>query len=267
MIKIVLTILLTTLFYFFCHSQEIDLSEWKKDTIPIGSKLNEANNSNVHWFFKKRNDSIFIEQIKYERIKGDSLPFNIDSIEGLRGNIFVKSVFNGYLVGYNHGEFGGGLKFVSLYNHYSYNINNNDRENEWKYGYMNNNIEKIFVYNNKIYATRGLSHMTSTNGSLIEIFYDNGLWKYKVITKLIECPDLTIEHNGLIYFITLQYIVKMNKELSFNQILKSPLYWGVLYPNSTFIKGADIYIAMRKGIMIIRDFENNPNYEWYIKKP
>lgn len=255
---------MTILFFHFGQSQEIDLSGWKQDSIPLDKKLNEANHSKDDWFFKKIKDSIIIEKNKYKRIKGDSLPFPIDSVKGLRGNEYIKSVFNGYLIGQNKGEFGGGLKFVSLNNDHSYNIRLKDEKHSTR-GYIFMNILKIFEWNDRIYATEGLAHMVLDRGNFLEIFYDEGEWKYTIISSLIEKPALTFKHNEFIYMITSQYILKMDKELNINQVLKSPMYWGVLYPSSIFIKGGDIYLAMRKGILIIRDFENNPQYEWYVK--
>ena len=247
-------------------AQEINLTEWKKDSIPLEKELNKANHSKDNWYFELKNDTVRIIQNPYKRIKGDKLPFPIDSVKNISGNKYIKSVFNGYLIGFNHGEFGGGLKYVSLYNDYGYHIEFEDKENEWKYGISGRNVRKIFEFNDKIIATRGLAHMGLNYGSLVELIFKDGKWKYKYISRLIESPGVTFQYNEFIYIITSQYILKIDKELKIKEVLKSRFYWGVLYPSSSFIKENDIYIAMRKGILIIKDFESEPKYEWYIKK-
>ncbi len=261
-----LLIILTLFFFHFGRSQEIDLSKWKLDSIPLGKKLNEANHSENDWYFKLSQDTILVQKNKYRLIKGDSLPFPIDSIRNINGNKFIKSVFNGYLIGYDHGEFGGGLKYVSSYNDIDYYVEIEEKDNEWNYSIMGRNVRKIFEFNNKIYATRGLAHLGSNYGNLIELIFNDGKWKYKYISSLIETPILTFNYGEFIYIITSQNILKIDKDLNITQILKSPFNWGILYPSSAFIKNRDIYIAMRKGILIIRDFETSPKYEWYVKQ-
>ncbi|MGJ8591821.1 MAG: hypothetical protein ACSHXF_04700 [Aquaticitalea sp.] len=260
-------LLIALLIFQFGKSQEIDLSEWKMDSIPTSlKKLSEANNSKHRWHFSNFNDTIKIIEHKYNRVNGDNLPFSLDSVKNISGTKFIKSVYNGFLIGYNHGEFGGGLKFVSLNNDYSYSIELIDKENEWKYNYVSRNIREIFEYNNRIYAMRGLAHMGLNNGGLYEIIFKNGKWSYKYISNLPGTPDIVFVHKNIVYIVTTQNILKFDEIGGLKTILKSPFYWGSLYPSNAFIKGNDIYLAMRKGILIIRDFENNPNYEWYIKE-
>lgn len=270
----------------FIFSQEIDLSNWKKDSIPIGNltpfsnkpgKLVIANHSKDNWSFKIKFDSVYILNNKDFKIKGDSVAFPINNIDDLQGKKYVKKVDKGFLIGSNAGEFGGNLKFISHDNNINYNIENasnfekdkvkfsTNEKGKW-YGYTNKNIQQIFDFNNKVYATKELTHLSLNYGSIIEIFYENEKWKYKLVENLIESSKIAFEHNGLIYIITSQYILNFDKNSEIKQVLKSVFNWGNLYPSSAFIKDKDIYIAMRKGILVIRDFENNPDYEWYVKK-
>jgi hypothetical protein len=141
-----------------------------------------------------------------------------------------------------------------------------DKRDEWKYPYVPKNVKDIFEFNNKIYVTRGLAHLIDGNGGLFEVVYKNGKWNYKFISKLPGTPDITFEENNSLYIITTQHILRYDKNGKMTMLLKSPFYWGYLYPTNSFIKNNDIYLAMRKGILIIRDFESKPKYEWYLKK-
>ena len=260
-------LILTLLLFQFGKSQEIDLSDWEMDSIPTSFKeLNEASNSKYRWSFNNLNDTITIVENKYIRVNGDKLPFSIDNVKNISGTKYIKSVFNGYLIGYNHGEFGGGLKFISIYNDYNYTLELINKNDEWKYPDIPKNVCDIFEFNDKIYATRGLAHMIDGNGGLYEIIFKDDKWNYKFESKLPGTPDITFVHNNSIYIITTQHILRFDENEKMTTLLKSPIYWGYLYPTNSFIKKNDIYLAMRKGILIIRDFESEPKYEWHTKK-
>jgi hypothetical protein len=92
--------LIVLLFFQFGKSQIIDLSEWKIDSLPLTMKeLSEANKSKLHWSFNSLNDTVRIVKNTYTRINGDTLPFPIDSVKNISGTKYIKTVFNGYLVG------------------------------------------------------------------------------------------------------------------------------------------------------------------------
>ena len=253
------------MFFQFINSQEIDLSEWKIDSLPLTmKKLSEANKSKLHWSFNSLNDTLRIVKNTYTRINGDTLPFPIDSVKNISGTKYIKTVFNGYLVGYNRGEFGGGLKYVSLYNDYDYHVELINKEEEWKYNYVSRNVREIFEFKGKIYALRGLAHGIA-NGGLYEIIFKDGKWSYQYLSNLPGTPSIVFEYNNLVYIVTSEHILTYDELGNINTILKSPFYWGSLYPTNAFIKDKDIYLAMKKGILIIRNFEIKPRYEWYIK--
>ncbi|WMI69170.1 hypothetical protein [Mangrovimonas sp. YM274] len=273
---------------FLGFGQELDLSVWKRDSVPLGDllpfhkgqsdRLLEANQSKDHWYFEITPDTVLVKNHPCFKIKGDSLPFVINDIGGLGGYKYVKKVSNGYLIGSNGGEFGGGLKFVALNKGYSYNIKtlgseNGDRpvgavnqiESGALYGYRSRNIYSIFEFNGKLYATEGMSHLAYDKGAIIEIFNDNDKWCYRHVSEFIEAPRVTFKYKDSLYVITGQYILKLDKAINTTQVLRAPFYWGLLYPSSAFVNNTDMYIAMRKGIMVIRDFETHPNYEWYVE--
>ena len=223
--------------FYLVQGQEIDLSKWKKDSIPIGERLSQTNKSDAHWSFVIRDDSVHIVQNTYERILGDVLAFPMDSIKGIvKGKNYIKSIYNGYLIGEKGSYLSGGLYFVTLHNEYSYEVEEIIEDPEHIYGYTNKNILKIFEFHNKIYATRGYPYKGLNTGNIIEVVYDQGKWQYKNISKLIESPTISFVHGTFLYIITSQYVLKIDKDLIIKQILQSPFYWGALYPTSAFIK-------------------------------
>ncbi len=266
----------------FNYGQEINLSQWKKDSLPIGDglsfikndKLFKASQSKNRWYFKIVNDSVEIIKNNFERSNGDTLPFSNNKLK-LYGNKYVKKVHNGYLVGVKGNEFiGDHLYFVSIRkNNKLKKLKKVERVETYKdtIDYKKNviryrrDIIKIFEFNKRIFAFQGGGIFFNSPGRLIEIFYDKKKWKYKHIKRLIEKPIISFFNNGSIYMITNQYILSFDKKLKLKQILKSELKLGLLKLSNAFIKDNDIYLAMKKGILVIKEFETNPNYEWYIK--
>ena len=158
------------------------------------------------------------------------------------------------MVGLNKGEFGGGLYFIKSDGLDGYEMAR----------YLN--IHNIFEYNSKYFAIEGLSHLGGQRGQIIEIFKVDTLWKYKSFIRLVEAPELITDYNNEKIIVTSQYILKFEKDFKVSEILKSPFYWGMLYPSSVLINKKDLYLAMRQGVLKIKSFDSSPEYEWYIPK-
>lgn len=256
--KILATMFLLILCYTSQAQQIPDLTNWKLDTVPIGDSINTANQSPNNWIFIIKNGKWQIEQNTYKREKGDHLPFTTGFIDKnfneIKGNRFVKKIPNGILVGLNKGEFGGGLYFIETNGLNGYKMAN----------FLN--IHSIFEYNSKYFSIEGLAHLGGQRGQIIEIFKEDNLWKYKSLTQLIEAPALIADYEKEKIIVTSQYILKFGQDLKVTEILKSPIYWGMLYPSSIIVDGNDVYLAMRKGVLKIKTFDTLPEYEWYVPK-
>jgi hypothetical protein len=245
--------------YHLSHAQQIpDLTDWRLDSLPIGDRIDAANQSLNNWIFIKKDDKWHIEQNSFKREQGDKFPFTTDFIDKnlkeIIGNRFVKKTSDGFLVGLNKGEFGGGLYFIKTDGLDGYQMAN----------FLN--IRSIFEYNSRYFSIEGLAHLGAQRGQIIEIFKEDDLWKYKSLTQLIEAPNLIADFNNEKLIVTSQYILRFGQDFKITEILKSPFYWGMLYPSSILIDRNDIYLAMRQGILKIKAFESLPEYEWYVQK-
>jgi hypothetical protein len=246
-------------FCSYCKAQSPNLNNWKLDTLPTDNRIYAANNSPNNWTFIKKMGKWEIIQNPYNKAKGDSLPFTQEFIEKnlkkIKGNRYIKKIKDGYLVGLNRGEFGGGLYFINPNGLYGYEIA----------PYLR--INKIFEYKKKYFAIEGLAHLGGNSGQIIEIFKKDTFWQYKSFRDLVESPALITDYKNEKIIVTSQYILKFGKNFKVKQILKSPIYWGMLYPSAILIdNNTDIYLAMRKGILKIKAFTTKPEYEWYVPK-
>jgi hypothetical protein len=235
-----------------------NLTNWKIDTLPTGEKIYPANHSKDNWVFSKSGENWEIVRDNFKREKGDSFPFSPEFIDKnlkeIKGNRFVKKTADGYLVGLNKGEFGGGLYFIKPDGLDGYEMA----------GYLN--IHNIFEYNSKYFAIEGLAHLGGQRGQIIEIFKEDTVWKYKSLTSLMEAPKLITDYKNEKVIVTSQYVLKFGNDFKVSEILKSPIYWGMLYPSSILIEKNDLYLAMRQGVLKIKQFNSTPEYEWYIPK-
>ena len=247
--------------FLFCTAmmfgQNYVLEDFETDSIPTQQSQWKWNNSKIHWVIEKKNDSIKIRKNDYNYFKGDSIPFSQKQIaKKIKGHYAiraVKKVNDGYIIGLNGGEFGGGLWFLSTNGKSSYEISSYIR------------VRQIFEFNNKLYVIRGLAHLGSSYGSLFELKKDKK-WKILKTYKLPGAPNFIVKEGENILILTTEHLMSFNKNEKLIKILKAPFYWGMFYPSSAIVDKNDIYIAMRKGILKISDFYDNPNYEWYIKK-
>jgi hypothetical protein len=237
--------------------QDYGLEDFETDSIPTQQNNWKGKNSKTHWIIEKISDSIKIRQNDYNYFKGDSLPFSQKQIAKKIKNHYsiraVKKVNDGYIIGLNGGEFGGGLWFLSTNGKKSYEITSYIR------------VKDIFVCNNKLYVIRGLAHLGSSYGSIFELKKEKK-WKVSKSFKLPAAPNFVLHEEDNILILTSEHILSFDKNEKLTEILKAPFYWGMFYPSSAIVDSNDIYIAMRRGILKISDFKYNPNNEWLVKK-
>lgn len=239
------------------ESKTIDLSRWKIEPLPIGKRLEEANHSGNNWKFEVRENQLLVVQDNSRDKSKNILPFSdelfIKNLIWIGGRRSLKKVKDGFLIGFDEGEFGGRLVYVS------------DDESEVYALGEDLRIKAFFEIDSKIYATEGLSHMTIRRGQIIEI-YKNNVWTYKTVVQLNETPLLMEKLEDHFAIVTDSNLLKLTKNLEIERILPAPFNWSVLYPTSIYVSDENFYIAMRKGILKIENYQTKPAFEWYVPK-
>jgi len=246
------------------YGQGYSLSDFKIDTLPyekaspgLNNSIEDLMNEMEEWKIENLNDTIRIEKRDYDHFKGDSLPFSHEEVAEKLNSKFsiraVKKVDDGYIIGLNHGEFGGGLWFLSLDGKSTYEIKPSMR------------IHQFFKFNEKLYVIEGLAHLGINYGNLLELKKDR-VWHVSELVRLPDAPEFIIPEKNTILVLTSEHLMRLDENENLVEILKAPFNWGMLYPSSAVIESNDIYIAMRHGILKISEYGSNPHYEWYIKK-
>lgn len=164
------------------------------------------------------------------------------------GNQVNLKTKNGWLVGFNKGEWGGNLFWFSTDGKIMKHI-------------TEGNINDIFHINNRYYVTEGLSHFGS-RGSIFEVFRNNMKWEIGPKVELDSEPYATIVNTTNEFIIaTTKNLIKVDTTFKIDTLISEAFWDGRLFPNSILIHEEKLYIGMRAGIFKT-DFPSLTNQEW-----
>ncbi|MEL6371819.1 MAG: hypothetical protein AAFR03_14005 [Pseudomonadota bacterium] len=275
---LILILLMTTA----CSTSTNSLVSWGNEFVEIEpffdkEQLACAHNSELSWRSSIQGDELRIEPREFETLK---LParltvlmeklgarkFRIGSkllTTGERhselGNPNAASAFleleSGWIVGFNLGEFGGGLWWVD------------NEGNGQKLSYEN--IHDIFWNGDNIIVTTGLAHLSLDGGSLLE-FKDRGDQE-PLLLREIKSPSSieeisTFESGWVAATFLGPVFININGEVRYNgaAVFRGP---NVIYPNSISVddQGA-VYISGRYATAIYRNAPDDFSPSWLVSK-
>jgi hypothetical protein len=149
---------------------------------------------------------------------------------------YTLKVADGWIAGYDEGEFGGAVYWFSL-------------DGKIKMKLSDVNINEFIVDGSRIFAVTGLAHLNFSEGSMVEILKVEGEW---TVVEFVPLPDSgeAIARVGVGDYVivtsTMLLRVNLKKEM---RILIANKNWGILYPNSIAVDDKNIYIGMRKYVV------------------
>jgi hypothetical protein len=221
-----------------------DITRWQEVTIPPESPRGAreawfyaANCSPLEWrVFVQDNipSATYNKDVRKKRPK--QCNFVPEAGEFHEASAFF-AVDDGWLVGFNQGEFGAALYWFSTDGKLSYEISNHQ-------------VVDFFSLSNGIYAIEGLAHMTMSEGSVIRISRQNAgdTWQATSVVKLPYAPyAVSIRRDGTMLITLSDSLVSVNQNSCIHTLLpRAP--WGQFYPNSSIISpdGRLLYIGMRQ---------------------
>jgi len=203
---------------------------------------------------------VYLDQgeVKYQvferHIPKTEIPFKIKPSKensrflGSKTSRTILKLDNGWLIGFDRGEWGGALYWF-------------DQNGENSYEITNGNIKNIFKIENKIYVTEGLAHLGLNDGQILILSFENQKWsakKYYNLEKVPYISELNKKNNLMI--ITSDKVLEFSiKKKEIKCLYKG--FWNILYPNSLVIKDSSCYVGMRGGIFKIQ-LDNPDKQEW-----
>jgi hypothetical protein len=182
------------------------------------------------------------------------LPFETDPelSGGSRGTRTSIKVEDGWIVGFNTGEFGAALWWFSPDGKARYKISKH-----W--------VVNLVPTTAGLLVVEGLAHGFASDGSIVRLSRDaTGRWRTDPFCKLDHAPYATAKAaDGSLVIVTSKQLIRVNPSSKKIDIIADDMFWGTLYPNSIVIapSGA-IYIGTRHGVAKIEKLAKNAKISW-----
>ncbi len=225
---------------------EHDVTLWKEVAVPPLSSHDEferfmqrANLSVIDWEVERSGKSVHASLGEGVRKTpaADRPAFAMEIPVGHKPSVtptYVLKVSDGWLAGYNQGEFGAALWWFSTNGKQRYKISDHQ-------------VNQFVVHKGRIFAAEGLDHGISF-GSMIEINKTAGKWTATTFIDLKSgCYAVAILPDNRFCLITMDKLLAVSLDKAKEELIPYA-DWGGLYPNSLAVdaKSENIYIGMRQ---------------------
>lgn len=164
-------------------------------------------------------------------------PDFIPVAENFRGGSAFAPVEDGWLVGFNHGEFGAALYWFS-------------KDGKTSYKVSDHQVVDFIRRGNALYAIEGLAHMSLSRGSLIRISQPGPMryWQAEEEVRLPFAPyAASLLADGTLLIVLSDALVAVTPDHRIRTLLANAP-WNGLYPNSSTLAAdqSKLYIGMRQ---------------------
>jgi hypothetical protein len=197
---------------------------------------NAANMSRFEWKVFKEGHTIKATIDRDEQRSHEEPPFTPQA-ENLKNATAFLKVDDGWLIGFNHGEFGAALYWF-------------DRSGQSRYKISDHQVVEFFSSAEGILAIEGLSHLGLSRGSIIRITKSQQ-WQAEKLTLLPEapCAGVLFRDERLLLVLSgslAEYFREGDRERL--MFMEKDGDWGMLYPNSVVLTDDETkaYIGMRQ---------------------
>jgi hypothetical protein len=186
-----------------------------------------------------------------------SLPFTIKpgpSKEGLTGRRTAAKIDDGWIVGFDAGEFGAGLWWFSP-------------DGKERYKISDDHILNFIATTSGLIAIEGLEHGTISKGKAIRLSRnEQGHWFAEPLIEFGEAPQVVLKDGDhTILVVTSKRLLRVNFSSKKVDILLDKAFWSGLYPNSIVITpSGTIFIGMRHGIAKIEKKNDGYSPSWLL---
>jgi hypothetical protein len=220
-----------------------DVTKWQEVALPPASDrgartvwLYAANSSPYEWrvFFRDGRPQARLRSEAPDRRPGR--PSFVPKAGKFRGASAFIPVDDGWLVGFNEGEFGAALYWFS-------------RDGKANYKISDHQVVDFFSLSDGVYAIEGLAHLGLSTGSVIRIARpDPGArWQAALAVKLTAAPcAVAVRKDGTVLIVLSDSLVSLGADRKVRTLLRVP--WDGLFPRSVALTRDEqkLYIGMRQ---------------------
>jgi hypothetical protein len=221
-----------------------DVTKWVEVKAPSRANVTEwyifstaGNYSKHEWQVYLHNGRVSARPSTRDSQETKERPSFATSQEGIGNGYAFEKVTDGWLVGFNAGEWGGALYWYSEDGSSNYKISDSQAVSFYRVAGV-------------IYAIEGLAHLDLGEGSVILIHKNgkDGKWTELSYAKLPRAPAIACVHrNGLVTITTSDSIVSVDDNRKVRTLLANAP-WPMFYPNSAVLTPNEkkLYIGMRE---------------------
>jgi hypothetical protein len=223
-----------------------EVSQWREMSIPPETDkvaramwFYAANNSTLNWRVFVENGQVCARLTNAKPQEQHDHPKFTPAVAGQflgLPSAFAR-VSDGWLVGFNQGEFGGALHWFSA-------------DGKRKYKISDDQVIDFFNRPDGLYAIQGLDHLGMSKGSIIQIAKSvmGARWQVSTTLNLPFAPYAISVRRDHTLFVTLSdSLVSIGPENKINTLLPDAPWIG-LYPNSSVLSQDQqkLYIGLRQ---------------------
>jgi hypothetical protein len=226
------------------QSYDPDITKWQEVQAPPKSRPGDwivwsyaANYSPIDWQIKRDGNIIRANQTSNPIAQSSPRPNFVPKAGRFAGGFAVQKVDDGWLVGFNDGEFGAALYWFS-------------GNGQMKYKISDDQVVDFIAMPHGIIAIQGLAHLSMSQGSLIRIARDSDRkrWRSTTVQKLTEAPEAFVRlTDGTLIIILSDSLVSLSPQNKLTTLIKCA-DWGGLYANSAVLSPDEskVYVGMRQ---------------------
>ncbi len=146
---------------------------------------------------------------------------------------YVQQTEDGWLAGYNRGEFGSALWWF-------------DKEGKSSYEISHHQVNQFFKYEGRYFAVEGLAHLGFSEGSVIEITLKNRKWIAETFVELPESGEAAaILPDGRVCIATTRMLLALSMSKTM-EILVPRARWYYPHVIQVDAKAGHVYVGMRQ---------------------
>jgi len=160
----------------------------------------------------------------------------------------IKRGRSGFLVGFNHGEWGGALRWYS-------------ESGPLKRELLDDNVVDLLQVPAGFIAFTGLAHLGSDDGRATEIIDTGTLFRLGRSVDLGSAPRaVLLEGDGAVLVVTMAGISRISPSFQVTGLLSTR--WGSFYPVSLAREGTIAYVGMRGVVAEVDLAADTPTETW-----
>ena len=244
------------------------LSEWVASAPPAkdSPEAGQANGSSADWsvFMRQGQPSVTLEVVRtgpddYRRRNTRALPFQIKPSHDFSGVKLAAKVDDGWIVGFNRGEWGGSLWWFSPDGGKHYKVSDDE-------------VDQLLVTDTGVVGLTtliyyiSLEHPNPKTGEVLRLVKSaRGTWQAVNYVYLSDAPEVAMQDaDGSLVIVASHELLRVDRNRHV-EVLLADGFWGALQLTVTSIirdTAGNYFVGMRAGVTRIRRAGKSFQADW-----